>query len=343
MGRSRLLVSVARGALMATLFLLSSGQSLASDVPQSVFRPAGPVARMQLDILQMGIWISTAIFIVVGGALLYAVIRFRARRDDRIPEQVEGSARIELLWTSIPVVLLTLLAVPTVQRAFQLDTPPPGEVLEVRAVGYQWWWAFEYPELGVVTANELRIPAGKTIHLFLESNDVIHSFWVPRLAGKMDAVPGRVNQMWLRADETGVFYGQCAEFCGTSHANMRFRVIAMPEAEFDAWIEHRQAVAASTRTPQSEEAIRGHELFMTRGCLACHTIDGTQAQGKIGPDLSDIGDRSTLAAGIVDNTPENLASWIQDPQAMKPGALMPNLNLSAADARAVAAFLSELK
>lgn len=329
-----------RVAVAAVVMALALAGSAAAQAPQSVFAPAGPVARMQRDLLVTALSILIPIFIVVGGGFLYAVIRFRSRPGDGIPPQTHGSVRLEVIWTVVPILLLIILAVPTVKQIFALNNVPEGAI-EVRAVGYQWWWSFDYPEQEITTANEMRIPVGRPVKLTLTSNDVIHSFWVPRLAGKMDVIPGRENVMWLQADEPGIYYGQCAEYCGTSHANMRFRVVALPEEEYDAWIASRQAVAAVA--PADALAQRGHDLFVNGTCAACHTVAGTSAQGKVGPDLTDFGSRTSLAAGMLENTPENLRAWLRNPQAVKPGARMPNLGLSDADINALVAFLTSLE
>lgn len=324
------------------LLLLATALPAAAALPQSTFDPAGPVARMQLDLFNVTLWITVFIFIVVASGLGYAMIRFRGRPGDAQPKQIHGNSKLEVLWTVIPVILLLFIAVPTVNMSFQLAAAPSeDESIKVRVIGYQWWWAFEYPDLGIVTANELRIPEDTPVDLTLESEDVIHSFWIPRLAGKVDVVPNRVNTMWLQADEPGVYYGQCAEYCGTSHANMRMRVQVVSQAEFDAWVQQRQAAAAFSTADNL--VTRGHDVFVNSACAACHTVDGTEAAGKVGPDLSDVGSRTTIAAGLVDNTPENMAAWLRDPQSVKPGALMPNLQLNDEDVSALVAFLDSLK
>lgn len=333
----RILPMIAGSAFLS----LYKGTAMAQ-APQSVFAPAGPVAQTQLNLLSLTLWISIGIFVVVGSILLYTVIRFRAKPGDPIPKQIEGSTTLEVVWTVIPLLILAVIAVPTVRDAFDLATPPTDDVLEVRVIGHQWWWSFEYPDLGIVTANEMRIPVGKVVHLTMESKDVIHSFWVPRLAGKMDVIPNRLNSMWITADEAGIYYGQCAEFCGTSHANMRFRVVALPPDEFDQWVESRHM--AEAWAPENDLVARGQEIFESTGtCFACHNVDGTSAKGTVGPDLTDFGSRTTLAAGMLANTPENLAAWLRDPQGVKPGALMPKLPLSDGDVEALIAFLHSLE
>ena len=328
-------------ALSSFLLLWYAGAVMAQ-APQSVFAPAGPVAQTQLNLLSLTLWIAIGIFVVVGSILLYTVIRFRAKPGDPIPKQIQRQHHLGSDLDGHP------FAHPGGHRgadrrdAFALAEPPADDALEVRVIGHQWWWSFEYPELGIVTANELRIPVGEVIHLTMESKDVIHSFWVPRLAGKMDVIPNRVNAMWFTADEPGIYYGQCAEFCGTSHANMRFRVIAMPREDFDRWVEGR--LTAEAWEPANDLVARGQAIFESTGtCFACHNVDGTSASGTVGPDLTDFGSRTTLAAGMLANAPENLEAWLRDPQEVKPGALMPKLPLSDDDIEALIAFLHSLE
>lgn len=321
--------------------LATPGAAGCGRFPQSTLDPAGPVARSQLQLLNLSLWIMVGVFAVVAVALVYVVVRYRERPDDlRPPAPVEGNHRLEVAWTVAPLLVLAVLAVPTVRDTFALAGPPPGgDVLEVRAVGHQWWWEFSYPDLGIVTANELHIPTGRKIRLTLTSQDVIHSFWVPRLAGKTDVIPGRQNTMWLQADAAGTYPGQCAEFCGTSHANMRFLVVAQTPEDFDAWVKRRQSPVTEAR---GDLARRGEAIF-GRTCMACHTVDGTKFQGKAGPNLTGIGSRQTLAAGLLANTDENLARWLEDPPAVKPGSRMPDYNLKKDEIDALVAYLRGLK
>lgn len=332
--------------------------------PQYWLDPAGPVAAMQGQLFLLTLYIMLGIFVTVSGILVYTLVRFRerakasartgeagaaARREtaaaaeDELPPQIEGNHKLEIIWTLIPFVLLLIIAIPTVRLSFALAADPGPDALEVRVVGHQWWWEFEYPQLGIATGNEMRIPVGRPIRLIIESDDVIHKFWVPKLAGKMDAIPGRTNQMWLQADEPGIYYGQCAEMCGTHHANMRLRVVALPQAEFDAWVANWGRGPVVEDEAQLAAVERGRMVFETRACYACHAIEGTAARGTAGPNLTDIGSRTTLAAGILENTPENLARWISDPQSVKPGSLMPRVGLSPDELRDVVAYLSSLR
>ena len=334
--------------MRAVLFVLAGVLLVGcSTLPQTPLDPKGPVAQAQTGLLLYTLYIAMGIGVGVTAALLYVIFRFRARPGQAgVPRQIRGNHTLEIVWTIIPILILVSVAFPTVEAAIATSTPPSG-ALTVRAIGYRWWFAFEYPELGIVTANELRIPTGQPIRLEITSNDVIHSFWVPKLAGKTDMIPGRVNVAWMQADEPAVYVGQCAEFCGDSHANMRFRVTAMPQDEFDAWVKQRQAMNQGPGQ-LSQVAARGRELFESPApggnCLSCHTVDGTSAQGKVGPNLTDVGQRSTIAAGILKNDYESLKAWVKNPADFKPGTTMPShARLSEKDLDAIVQYLQSLK
>jgi cytochrome c oxidase subunit 2 len=310
--------------------------------PQSILDPAGPVAQAQLGLVESSFWIMVEIFLVVAAVLVVALIRFRARPGQtELPPQVHGDNRLEFLWTIVPALLLALLAVGTVKQSFA-DTASPltKNALQVQVIGHQFWWAFQYPQQGIVTANELHIPIDTKVVLALSSADVMHAFWVPRLGGKTDLVPGKVNYMWFEATQPGIYHGQCAEFCGTGHADMRIIVDAQTPAQFNAWVATMQHPQSTPTTPLAAE---GEKLFGTVGCSTCHTIGGTPFVGQVGPNLTDLTGRLMIAGNILPNTPANLALWLHDPQAVKPGALMPNLNLKPAEIRALVAFLESLK
>lgn len=296
----------------------------ASDLPQTPFDPKGPVASMQLSLLAMSMWIALAIGTVVALLLVVAIIRFKAKGNETtIPKQIHGNHSLEIIWTLIPVLILVAVAIPTVKTVFATQQANAAADMTVKVVGHQWWWEFQYPEKFAV-GNELVIPAGKPVNFEITSDDVIHSFWVPKLGGKMDVIPGRINHMWLQADEPGLYFGQCAEFCGASHTKMRFRVKAVTQAEYDAWVTDRQAGAVKST---DAKAVAGLKLMQGEGnkaaCFSCHAIDGVDKMvGKVGPNLSNIGARSTLAAGILENNTENLKAWITDPQQFKPESKM---------------------
>lgn len=300
--------------------------------PQSTLDPIGAVARSQNDLFMWSYWLTWIVLIPVFGVLAYILIRFRRRRSDpdRIPPQFHGSTALEIGLTIVPVLIVIAVAVPTVRTIFATENrvePGENDVI-VNVTGYQWWWRFEYPELGIVTANELHVPEGSRVILNLDSADVLHSFWVPRLAGKRDLIPNQNNQLWFTADEAGTYYGQCAELCLGAHAYMKFRVIAEPEDEFEAWVDAFDDPGA--RTVQADPQVqRGRELFSSKGCVNCHTVAGHREGVSTGdpdfPNLTNFGLRTSLAAGVVDNTQDNLEAWLRDPQQIKPGNYMPTM------------------
>lgn len=306
----------------------------------TMFEPAAEPAAAIRDYATFVIAIVAAIGVMVGVLIAYTVARFRHRPGDDIsePPQVYGSNQLELAWTVVPIVVVVLLGLVTARNIWDLQSPA-HEVgaLRIVATGHQWWWEFEYPEQGFVTANELHVPVGRKVVLELASADVIHSFWVPELAGKTDLVPGRTNRMWFAADREGEFVGQCAEYCGTQHAHMLLRVVVDSEARFEDWAhnERRDAVTASATA-------HGRRVFESTACVSCHTIRGTGASGRFGPDLTHVASRQTLAAGAVPNDLSGLIDWITDPDHVKPGALMPAMELESAEIRALAEYLHSL-
>jgi cytochrome c oxidase subunit 2 len=332
----------ARAGLGLALLVAAAAMLAACGVtPQTVLEPRSEQARTANDLLQFAFWTGVGVFVVVEGALIYALIRFRRRRGDSLPAQTHGHLGLEIGWTIAPTILLVLLAVITVPAIFANAQPPGADAIRVRAIGHQWWFEFRYPELGVTTANELHVPLGRDIEILLESDDVIHSFWVPQLRGKMDMVPGRVNRVVIRPEETGTFFGQCAEFCGTAHALMKFTVVVEEPGAFETWVALQTADRAP---PQSALAEQGEALLTSAGCIACHTIRGTVAQGVIGPDLTHVGGRAHIASAVLDNTPENLVRWLRDPQEVKPGnkMVLPR-SLGADEIESLVAYLQGLK
>ncbi|MFQ5948997.1 MAG: cytochrome c oxidase subunit II, partial [Acidimicrobiia bacterium] len=309
-------------------------------------------ARKINDLFWLVFWIATVIFVLVSGVLLYSVIRFRQRKGRERPvKQIHGNTRLEVVWTIIPAVLLAFVAVPTVLTIFDLRETPTGDVLNVRVTGHQWWWEFEYPDLEVVTANELHIPAGRPVYLTMTSADVIHSFWVPQLNGKRDVVPGRETNLTLFADEPGLYLGQCAEFCGLGHADMRVQVLAEVEADFQAWAAGQAQPAV---IPEVGPAAEGWQVFQLV-CTACHAINGTDFQARFAPDLTHIASRTTFAAATLETNAENLKEWLADPPELKPmsphlndlneGRIlgMPNYELSSEEIDSLVALLMELE
>ncbi len=340
--------------LAVLLVLLAVGCDASNN--QSTFDADGPVARSQLTLFYWIFWTAVFVFIVVGGVLVYAAIRFRRKPGDPDPEQTHGNTPLEIGWTIAPALVLAVVAVPTVTTVFYNANPPEPGSLTIDVVGHQWWWEFNYPhpdgsDAMTVVSNELHIPTDEVININLESKDVLHSFWIPKIAGKVDLVPNHPNQMWILAEEPGEYYGQCAEFCGVAHSNMRFRVFAHPREEFDEWLA---AQAQDAAVPTDPLAVAGKNLFEGDArCWSCHTVAGSpRARGEQGPNLTHVASRSHLAAGIMENTQANLRRWIEDPEAVKPGNLMsrdaevyndPTRELSEADVSALVAYLRGLK
>ena len=284
------------------------------------------------------------------GTLIYFAIHYRHRPGrDFLPRQVHGNTRVEIGWTIAPTLLLALLAIPTVATIYHLapSHQEDSNTLQVTVVGHQWWWEFDYPDQKVVTANELHIPAGRSVVLTLQSVDVIHAFYVPELAGQIDAIPGHHNQLWIEADQPGTYLGQCTQFCGASHAFMRFHVMADSPSDWNAWVANQQQPPA---TP-SGNAAAGAQLYATGSfavgkvtyqCIACHSITGV-SQGNVGPNLTHFASRTTFAGSTLDNTDANIMTWLQNPGAVKPGVDMPNLHLTSDQISNLVAYLDTLK
>jgi cytochrome c oxidase subunit 2 len=281
--------------------------------------------------------------------LAYAVVRFKKKHgdDSSEPAQIYGSTQVELAWTIIPVliVIALFLAATRVIMAVQ-NAPRPAGAVEVTATGHQYWWEFRYPKLGVVTANELHVPVSDPAHptptfLTLLSADTDHSFWVPRLAGKTDLIPNHPNTMWIDPHETGLFLGQCAQYCGTQHAKMLLRVYVQPREEFDRWVHEQQQLAKGGAAGSALS--QGQHVFESTACINCHTVSGTPANGRFGPDLTHLMSRETIASGAAPNTSEMLRLWIKNPDAIKPGSKMPAMGLSDQDVDAVTAYLETLR
>ncbi len=394
--------------------------------PQSTMVTEGPVARSQWDLFMITVWVTMGIFIVVGAILAYAQIKFRAKSaaDEKAepPPQGHGNPLIEVGLIVGSVLLLVIIAVPTVRGIIYTHDVPEEEranALDVTATGFQWWFKFEYPselvklptggESALVTGNELVVPVGRPIRVQLRTVDVIHSFWIPKLAGKVDMIPNRANHLWFKADRPGYYYGQCAEYCGESHAIMKFRVIALEQGEYDQWLANQkqpartagtQAIAASAEAPRVQFAslnfndgralaasvafdanpleawrkmqqveagenaaliAKGRKLFQDKTCVACHTVRGHEGIGVTGPDLTRVGARTTIAAGVLENTPERLSQWLHTPEHFKPGNKMyyggylvaegtgdnlkwkQNFTLNDEDINALVAYLHSLK
>jgi cytochrome c oxidase subunit 2 len=402
--------SLYRWSLLALAVAAVTLAACNENYPQSTLAPASDFARAIDDLLDKIVWWGLLVFVLVEGLLLFAIFRFRRRAGaEEVPEAVHGHTRLEIAWTIAPALILAFIAVPTIRTIFvtQDDKPIPG-ALQVRVVGHQWWWEFEYPDLGFVTANELHLPVGRTASFTMESADVVHSFWIPRLAGKRDVIPTHKNHLWFTPDSAGTYTGQCAEFCGASHAWMGLRVVVDTPEDFETWVANEQRAAVgspapgdtaaagaetATAAPEGAEATatvpeeaeaaaapagsetgaatatgeplqepaatpadsvartfaaigdaaRGAQLFERSACVACHTIRGTKARARIGPDLTHVGSRQMIAADMLPNTPDNLARWLDNPPGVKPGALMPDLNLKEDQIADLVTYLQSLK
>jgi cytochrome c oxidase subunit 2 len=295
--------------------------------------------RSILSVYGIITWASLGIAVVVFGVLGWILLRFRERPGGLLPAQIRGHTALEISWTIAPALILLVIAIPTIQVIFRTQTAavPPG-ALEVTVRGWQWWWEFRYPSLEVTTANELHLPVGRPVAFSLEGPDVIHSFWVPQLGGKRDVVPGRPNRITLTPERAGEYWGQCAEYCGASHANMGLRVVVEEPAAFERWVAAQKAMPPEPTGPAAE----GKTIFARRACVGCHTIRGVSA-GTLGPDLTHFASRGLFGAGLWTTTPDNVVAWLKDPPALKPGSKMPNLGLGDAEARALAAYLLSLK
>ena len=314
------------------------------DVPMTTLVPKSDLADWIYRLfIQVTLW-DTLIFAIVIVAFILAVFVFSTRVGEAAPPSSASSdLGLEVAWTLGPALILLLISIPTVRTIFRSQPRiAPAGSLEVKVIAHQWWWEFQYPESGVKTANELHIPTGRPIRLNLLSVDVIHSFWVPPLGGKRDVVPGQLNELTLVARDPGTYLGQCAEFCGISHANMRFRVMVDTPEQFAAWEKGQLITPAGGDQLAEPDAAEGAKVFANGPCTTCHRIDGV-SKGYMGPDLSHFGGRTTMAAGILSNTPANVARWVTDPEALKPGAQMPELGLSGKQLNDLVAYLESLK
>ena len=386
-GQRSAFAAVPGSALLHKLFTSSTSIF----IPQSV--PAHEIFRLSIFVLL----VTGVVGLTVGSLLLYVIIRYRQRPGDeeREPPQIYGSNQIELAWTVIPILIVVVLFLSTVRLIFTIQharIPPQGVTAQV--IGHQFWWEFRYPQYNVVTANELHLPvsskdAPRPAFMKLTSADVMHSFWVPQLDGKTDVLPNRVNEMWIDPHETGLYVGQCAQFCGAEHAKMLLRVYVDTPEQFKAWIASQQRTqaeltavpggpqgsanetapnvgneggvvrAAATKAPpnsptshgnvtpdmgeQQISAQMGQYVFEHEACISCHTVAGTVATGRYGPDLTHLMSRDTIASGAFPNTKQNLLAWINDPNQLKPGSLMPAMHLSDTQNEQITAYLMTLK
>ena len=371
-------------AILAAAALLALAACAGGDYPNSTFLPTTEHNRAVTHLWDTMMFWGTVVFVVVEAILVYTIVKYRRRPGGPEPRHVHGNTVMEITWTLAPALILALIAVPTVRTIFQTQAKAPANALQVEVIGHQWWWEFRYPEYGVVTANELYLPHGRPVNFALRTADVLHSFWIPALAGKRDLISNRTNHLWFTPDSTGeaAFNGSCNEYCGASHANMKFRVFTVAPANFEVWARHQAAnavfpppppdtaaplvrpaadVADSTpaapapaagwvfpgdkvpphvvpQTPipaglaipevviAAGDAQRGFTTYSRSACIGCHKIRGNPSSlGLLGPDLTHVGSRYTIAGGLFPNDPRHLAHWIKNARAMKPGSLMQTL------------------
>ncbi len=386
------------GVFLLAAFLSACGE----EYLQSTINPVTDYGEVSQNLYVQVFWWTMIILVVVWALMAYILIRFRERPGQAKPKPIHGHMGLEIAWTIVPAIIVVAIVIPTIRGVFQVQRPPDGDALIVEVTGRRYWWSFHYPELGITTANELHLPVNRPVSLRLESGDVIHSFWVPRLGGKRDVNPvvrvpegqeSKRNWMHFTIKEEGVYWGQCAEFCGKAHSLMGIRVVAEAEADFQEWVTDWLTPAPTADRPQvtasaevgeatrlaamgaasgvnglgqdqpaapttAEDALiaAGREAFLTK-CIQCHAVQGAPAVGVLGPNLTRIGRRSTIAAGMLENTPENLALWIANPGAVKPGVQMPGAqvgvtyegftfpptDLTEEQIQAVAAYLSSMR
>jgi cytochrome c oxidase subunit 2 len=327
------------GAGLVALLLAACAGAPSQFAPDSV--PAQQIYNLFLVVYGL----AAIVFVVVEGALIYAVVRYGRKQKGGLPSQTEGNQRLEAAWTAAPALVLVVVYVLSLQTLRSLTTTRtaaaanPGGPLHVRVVGHQWWWEFDYPELNIATATELHVPVGIDVNVDVEAADVVHSFWVPQLGGQLDAVPGHVNHMWFQVSQAGTYHGQCAEFCGAEHAGMQLLVVAESPDQFQTWVKAQQAPVPEV----TGAAARGRDAFLAGACMGCHTVNGTKAKGQVGPNLTHFASRQVFAGVQYPNTAENVGHWLSDPQAMKPYNLMPNLHLSTNQISDIVAYLESLK
>ena len=308
--------------------------------PQTTLIPRADTARAEDHLFRLTVYYAAAVFVLVEGALLIAIWKFRDRPGAQEPVQTHGNTTLEIVWTIIPAFILAMIAVPTVRTIFKTAAKPVGDdVLQVEVIGHQWWWEFRYPQLGITTAGQLMIPVGRTVNLEMTTVDVLHAFWLPQFAGKRDVFPNRYNNLWFKAEVSGSFPAQCTEFCGIQHGRMAYRIVSVDGPAFDAWAANFNAPPKDFVADSSANALvkQGQGLFTAKACSGCHSM--YPALPLVGPNLHHIGSRQYVAAGTLLNTDENLAKWIQHPQAWKKGVLMPELGLTDDETHALVAYL----
>ncbi|NJP04694.1 MAG: cytochrome c oxidase subunit II [Chloroflexaceae bacterium] len=350
--------------VLFTLFNVSPTFAQSASTPSPLL-PASPGADLVANLFWVVFWMSVGVFILVEGLLIYSAVKFRRRSPNEMPAQVHGNTRLELAWTigpsliAVAIFALSLQVMLTIQDpgadsvalassnvCFSSDISPNAaaafvgtSTLDIDVTGYQWWWEYNYPAYGLITAADMYVPVGAIVKLNLTSRDVVHAWWIPQLGGKKDLYPGAINLTWFQVTEPGVYEGHCTELCGASHAYMPMRVIALEQAEFDAWVNKQLEGPAA---PETELALQGQQLMRSKGCLGCHAVTGLSESARVGPNLTNLAERHQVA-GLMPYSQENIRLWLSNPAGTKPGALMPNLNLSEAELDALTAYLDTLK
>ncbi len=315
----------------------------------SIIAPASTSAKAITDLMWGFSGVAGLGFVVVEALLLYTLFRFRHKDGTQLnkatlPRQIEGNRLLEVVWTIIPAVLLLIIFVFTVSTLWAIknrpsQVPPDTQVVNINVIGHQWWWEFQYPDLDITTAQELHVPVDSLVFITVDSADVIHSFWVPQMGGKIDVIPGHLNQTWFQPTHTGRYVGECSEYCGTEHAHMRLDLVVETPDEYATWVRQQQAPIPNL----TGEAADGENVFLNGTCSACHTISGTEAEGLVGPNLTHLGSRQDLAGAVLTNTPENLYKWLEDPEKVKPGVKMPKPDISDTERNLLVTFLGSLK
>ena len=368
-----------RSALPLLAVLLTGLVACSGPFPQSTLEPKGDFASTVDHVFMLTVYLAVGVFVLVEGALLLAIFKFRGKPGDAEPKQIHGSTVVEVIWTIIPAVVLAVVAVPTVQAIFKTAEVPTVSAdghapLRIEVIGHQWWWEFRYPELGITTANEIHVPLNRTVDLRMKSVDVIHSFWVPQFAGKRDIFPNRETRIWFTPNTTGAFPGACAEFCGEEHGRMDFYLMVDSPEDFASWTTRRQAdstldnfgflksavapgavvpaaavkakavpaaaMASADTVAADPKVAEGQKLVVAKGCVGCHSFNAMHpTKGIIGPNLSGIGTRKMIAAGWLTNSDENLKRWLQHTKDVKPGVAMVIPPISDAEAAALIAYL----
>ena len=309
------------------------------DAFTSVLKPATKEGWDILGSFYIVLGVSAFIFVIVAGLVVYAVIRFR-RRKGREPKQFSENVPLEVFWTLIPLLIVAGLFVVAVRTMSRVNPPALGNKPDLTVVAHQWWWELHYPQSGVTAANEIHLPVGEHLLIRFESADVIHGFWVPSFGQKIDVIPGHPNSMWLTITRPGLHLGACHSFCGMGHARMGIRVFAQSPEDFKAWLAEQRRPASP---PSAGGAAKGARVFEEKNCVNCHSIAGFATRGRVAPDLTHAGSRTTLAAGTLANTPENLARWLKDPQSVKMGVRMPDVGLQTDQIKDLTAYLEGLR